>query len=117
MKKKSEQNYLDNIPIKNENYKWEVDDQIVTIQMENKGFYNRIAQKCFGTPKVSYITLDEFGSFVWQQIDGKRNIYEIGQLVKKHFGKEVEPLYERLSKYFYNLNNTKFISFKERDKI
>lgn len=116
MKKKNNENYLDNIPLKNEEFDWDEDDGIVIIHMENKGIYNRIAQKLFGSPKVSHITLDEFGSFVWKQINGSRSIYEIGQLIKEEFGDRVEPLYERLSKYFYNLKSSKFISFKEKEK-
>ena len=43
----------------------------------------------------SYIELDDFGTFVWHSIDGVRSIYDIGQLVKEHFGDKAEPLYER----------------------
>lgn len=109
---KNKDNYLDNIPMKNHAFSWEVEDGLVVIHMENKGIYNKIAQKFFGTPKVSHVSLDEFGSFVWEQIDDQRSIYQIGQLVNEEFGEHAEPLYERLSKYFYNLNSTKFITFK-----
>ncbi len=112
MKKNNKQNYLDNIPMKNQAHSWEEEDEVVTIHMENKGIYNKIAQKFFGSPKVSHVALDELGSFVWKQIDGQRSIYQIGQLVNEEFGTNAEPLYERLSKYFYNLNSTKFITFK-----
>lgn len=117
MKKKKNENYLDNIPVRNKDFSWEEDDEIVIIHMENNGIYNKIAQKFFGTPKMSHISLDEFGSFIWKQINGENSIYEIGELVKKEFGQRVEPLYERLSKYFYNLNSTKFITFKEKEKV
>lgn len=109
---KNKENYLDKIPMKNNTFSWEVEDGLVVIHMENKGIYNKIAQKFFGSPKVSHVSLDELGSFVWEQIDGQRSIYQIGQLVNEEFGKSAEPLYERLSKYFYNLNSTKFITFK-----
>jgi len=62
---------------------------------------------------VSHIALEELGSFVWQLIDGNRSIYQIGELVSEEFGQQADPLYERLSKYFYSLNGTKFIHFKK----
>ena len=76
---KEKKNYIDNIPKIND-MKWDVsEDGIVEITVENTGFYNTIAQKIFKKPRYSFIKLDEYGSFVWQQIDGKKSIYEIGK--------------------------------------
>ncbi len=113
MKKKNE-NYLDNIPVKNGDICWEEDDDLVIIKQENKGFYNKIAQKFFGRPEVSNIHLDEFGSFVWKQIDGEKDITEIGRLVSDEFGEAAEPLYERLVNYIYRLRDVKYINFKRK---
>ena len=60
-------------------------------------------------PKISYIHLDEFGSFVWRQIDGERDIIKIGEAVKEHFGEKAEPLYERLAQYFKILESYGFV--------
>ena len=76
----------------------------VVVDMENKGLTNRIAQKLFKKPKISHITLEGMGS-----IDGKRNVYEIGQLVEEKFGDEAKPLYERLSVYIKQLENLGYI--------
>lgn len=114
MKKKV--NYLENIPVIYGDILWNEEDGIVTVHQENKGFYNKIAQKIFKTPAVSKVALDEFGSFVWKQIDGQRNIIEIGEIVSKEFGNKAEPLYERLSKYFYTLKDVGFVSFKKLEK-
>lgn len=113
--KNKEENYLDRIPVRSDEYEWIESNGLVTVKQENKGTYNKIAQKFFKTPAVSNIDLDRFGSFVWLQIDGKRTIFEIGNLVKEEFGKEAEPLFERLSTYFYTLNSVKFISFKQKE--
>jgi len=51
-----------------------------------------------------------FGSFIWKEIDGEQNIYEIGQKVKEHFGKEADPLYERLTTFFRILAENKYIT-------
>lgn len=112
MRKK--ENYLDNIPVINGDIVWEEHNGLVTVKQQHKGFYAAIAQKVFKTPKHSKIDLDRFGSFVWLQIDGKRSIFEIGKLVSKEFGKDAEPLYERLSKYFYTLKDVNFITLKKK---
>ena len=74
MKKKQviEQNYLEKIPAHPAHIPFTVDDSgIVTLAVENKGVFHRLAQFLLGKPKVSYVHLDEHGSFVWQCLDGK----------------------------------------------
>lgn len=51
----------------------------IEIAVQNKGFFNKIAQVVFKRPKVSHIELDDFGSFVWRAMDGERSVYAIGQ--------------------------------------
>lgn len=113
MKKNKNENYLDKIPLKNPEIKWETDgEKKVTLLIENKGVFNRIAQKLFKKPKISQIHLDENGSFVWPLIDGEKDITEIGRLVDEHFGEKAHPLYERLAKFLGILESYNFISFK-----
>ncbi len=113
--KKSEKsgNFLDKIPQRNEKIGYKTDENgVVTLELENKGAFNRIAQKLFKKPKISYIHLDEMGSFIWPLIDGKRDITAIGELVGEHFGEAANPLYERLCKYIQILESYRFISCK-----
>ena len=110
----STKNYLDFIPVRNDSLGWSIsDDGDITLEIENKGLFNKIAQKLFKKPKISYVHLDEMGSFIWPIIDGEINIYNIGEKVKEHFGDKAEPLYERLVKYFKILESYGFINFKE----
>lgn len=116
--RKKKKNFMDFIPVCNPEYTWDADRKgIVTVHVLNKGFYNRIAQKVFKRPPVSHIALDKYGSFVWQQMDGKRNVYEISKLVSKRFGKEAEPLTERLVKYIQILYQNKFIGYVKEKVI
>ena len=111
--KKKEENYLDKKPVR-ANLKWDTDDEgNVTLHVENRGAMNRFAQLVFKKPKVSFIHLEEMGSFLWPLFDGEKTIYEIGELVKEHFGEKSEPLYERLTKYIKTLESYKFIEFKD----
>lgn len=110
MKKKSE-NYLEKIPRHKDTLSWSQDEKgIVTLEMQNKGAANRIAQLLLKKPKISYIHLEEFGSFVWLAIDGKRDITAIGELVRERFGEKAEPIYERLAQYIKTLETNNFIT-------
>lgn len=116
MKKKKEiisNNYLEKIPSRPAHIMWSADENgMVTLDVENTGLMNRIAQKLFRKPKVSHIHLDEMGSFVWPLLDGEKNIIELGKLVEERFGEIASPLYERLAKYFQILDSYSFIEWK-----
>ena len=108
MKNKKE-NLLEKIPVRMvEDWTLEENGKI-TLNIHNKGVFNKIAQKLFKKPKISYIHLDEMGSFVWPIIDGKTNIIDLGKAVEEHFGEKANPLYERLSKYLKILERYGFI--------
>ena len=110
----SQENYVEHIPVICEDKPWEVlEAGLVEITVENTGFYNLIAQKLFKRPRFSFIKLDEYGSFVWQQIDGQRSIYDIGQSLGSTHSGASNQLYERLCKYFGILKSHNFITFKE----
>ena len=113
MKKKQQENYLDKVPQRAESLEWTTDENgIVTLFIENKGFFNKIAQKLFKKPKISYVHLDELGSFVWPIIDGEKDITALGVLVKEKFGEKAEPLYPRLAKFFQILESYGFVAIK-----
>lgn len=102
-------NYLEKKPVRAD-IKWSTDeDGKVTLEIENTGFFNKIAQKLFKKPKISYVHLDETGSFIWPLLDGEMNIIELGEKVKEEFGEKAEPLYERLAKYIQILRSYNFI--------
>lgn len=110
MSSKQKDNYLERVYERSEKYTWTKDDSgNVTIEVENRGFFNKVMQLLLKKPKTSYVHLDELGSFVWQSIDGKRSIFEIGQLVAEHFGESANPLYERLVEFFSMLERGSFI--------
>lgn len=111
-KNKKSENYLDKIPAHREGISWSADNGIVTLEIENKGVFNTIAQKLFKKPRISYIHLDEMGSFIWPIIDGEQTVFELGKKVGEHFGDSANPLYERLVKYFQILDSYNFVYFK-----
>lgn len=112
---KDKRNYLDFVPVRNPQLPWSNDeDGIVTVDVAHRGLAAKVAQTMFNRPKISHVKLDEFGSFIWMQVDGQRNIYEIGQEVKGRFGEKAEPLYERLITFFRILVDNRYISYKKK---
>ena len=108
-------NYLERIPKRPDKIKWSTDEEgIVTLDIENTGLFNRVAQKLFKKPKVSHVHLDRMGSFIWPLMDGEKDITALGVFVKEHFGEESEPLYERLAKFFQVLDSYRFVEWKNK---
>ncbi len=113
-KKLATENYLEKIPVQKDGLNWSVDESgAVTLEIENRGLANKLFQFILKKPKVSYIHLDEMGNFIWPLIDGEKNVYQLGTLVKEHFGEKAEPLYERLAQYFHTLEAYNLIDWKE----
>ena len=105
-------NYLDKVPAHSIRYRCGTDGPgRVVILRNNEGLFNRIAQRFFHKPAVSYIHLDEMGSFIWMNINGRRSVYDIAGLVEEHFGEAAEPLYNRLVRYMGTLSKCGFIVF------
>ncbi len=112
-KKKQKKNYLELIPERAEGLSWEEgEDGRLTLLVENKGVFNRIAQKLLKKPVYTHVHMDQYGSFLWPLIDGKKTVMELAKLQKEAFGEAVEPLYPRIVKYFQIVESYHFIHFK-----
>ena len=117
MSKKQKHNFLDYIPKHNKLFPYgENKDGNVEITRQNRGLFNRLAQIFFRKPKASRIELDAFGSYIWKQIDGEKDVWQIGKLVKEKFGEEAEPLYERLTEFLHILRSNDFILYVNLQK-
>ena len=117
MAKKKSENYLDYIPHVDPRNTWDEKDGKVTINMVNRGFYAAIAQKFFHRPRVSHIDLDEYGSFLWLRIDGKKTIGQLANDMKAQYGEKAEPVYDRLVHYMQILRNNHFVLLEGKDRI
>lgn len=114
---KKVKNYLDFVPIKNENIKWLEDSfGIITLEITRIGLFDKIVQKAFKVPHKSYIKLDRHGSFVWKCIDDNKSVYELSKDVKGNFGDDAEPLIERLVEFITILESNRFVKFKKGGK-
>ena len=110
--------YFERTPRRARTILWTADGEgIVTLKIENTGWANRIAQKLLGRPKVSFIHLDKMGSFIWPLLDGDKNISELSKIIDERFGKEAQPLYERLTRYIQILDSYHFVEWTDENKI
>jgi len=104
-------NLLDLIPRKILSDEVNVDGNIIILKPK---FRNKLMKK-FVVPKLKNpfykVKLDEFGSFVWRQIDGNLTVEEIGEKLKTNFKENIEPVYERLSVFIQSLERYRFIEY------
>lgn len=83
---------------KSENIEYEVSSEgIVTIlEKQDHKVQNFFRKLKFKIPMYKKMELDEYGSFIFLQIDGKKNVEELGIKLEEKYGEESHPLYERL---------------------
>ncbi|MDY2735774.1 PqqD family peptide modification chaperone [Intestinibacter sp.] len=84
---------------------YQVDDKIVTILEKQDHPIQKFFRKLkFKIPLYKKIKLDEYGSFIFLQIDGKKTVEEIGENLEEEYGENTHPLYERLLMYLNHLH-------------
>lgn len=106
-------NYLEVRPIRN--YGEAVDENnFVTVLIPK--FKNRFAVK-FVLPYMQHkffkVKLDELGSAAWLLINNKRSVGEIASELVKQFGEKIQPVEERLTRFFTGIYEQRLITFLE----
>lgn len=87
------------------NIDYEVNNRSVTIlEKQNHPIQNFFRKLKFRIPIYKKIKLDEYCSFVFLQIDGKKNVKEIGKNLESAYGEDSHPLYERLLIFLNHIN-------------
>lgn len=111
MKKTS--SYLESYPVRNNIVAWNDDEGgRVTLIVTNHGIFHFLTRKIFQTPEVRYIHLDEMGSFLWKRFDGSKTMIELGNELQSAFGRQAEPVYERLVSYIRILTGYRLIQLR-----
>ena len=110
-KKVISKNYLDIVfvPSKELNYH-KNDDGCIVLDIENKGFFNKTAQKLFKKPRFSHIKTDVYGTVLWESLDGKNTVNEVINIMKDTFPNEKEKMLDRCIHFLYILEKNKFIN-------
>lgn len=100
---------MDIVFVHNEKTVWRQNDEFVEIDMEHTGFFDRIAQKFFKSPKISHILLDEYGTPLWLLLDGKNTVADIEESMEKSFPDEKEKMLNRVVQFLTTLEMNGFI--------
>ena len=109
---RKQENYLDYIPKRNSRYSYQLNEHVnVEIIVKNEGFWNRILQITLKKPRYSMIELEQMGSYVWQEMDGQKTVYELACMERERFGDRAEPAFERLSSYLKILRECGYICY------
>lgn len=86
--KLTRQQSLSAIPVRNEKIQVEMDDDIGEASLiipRRDDWWVRLMSKVFFVPEFRKITLDELGTFVWNQCDGSTTVGEIIQRFAKRY--------------------------------
>ncbi|MEJ5304317.1 MAG: PqqD family protein [Ignavibacteria bacterium] len=114
-KEKVEVNLWELIPIRKFDFE-KSENNLITILIPK--FTNKFLVRHL-MPRLKYpffkVKLDEIGSAVWLEIDGKKKVGEIAQILEEKFGAKIQPIEERLSKFFTQLKFHQFIDFKKEE--
>lgn len=111
-----EANYLELTPYRV--YSEEIDEKgIVTVLVPK--FTNRLLVK-FLMPRLKSkyfkIKLDEIGSETWKKIDGSKSVGQIAEILSGIFGDKIQPVHDRLTRFFTRMYMEGYISFNEIKK-
>ena len=115
--KKLPANYMDIVFVRNEAFPWrqketdgqEQADGFVEIDMENRGFFNRLAQKFFHRPRISHISLDKYGSTLWLALNGNTSVNGVLSKMNQTFPDESEKMLNRVVQFLTTLGTHGFI--------
>ena len=90
---------------------WTKSNGHIVLEIWHNGFFDKAAQKLFGSPKSSEIEMDKYGSFVWNNINNQRTLGEIAELIRREFKEKAEPVEPRLLMFCKTLKNNEYIGF------
>ena len=112
--KRTVQNYLELIPVRNVKEFTETDGKITLLVPK---FKNEKFGRWFIPRRKSThfrIHLDSMGSSVWNFINGKRTVNEICDLLEEQFNnnQSIEQLEERVTHFLSELYKSRFITFE-----
>lgn len=87
------------------------EEGLVVIAKPQNHWIQRFFRKIYiKIPEAVYMTLDDYGSFIMKQVDGKKTVGQIGEALAAEYEEASVHLYERLELYMTHLEvNEKWI--------
>ena len=84
-------------------------DRIIVLRPKYTSKLGRSVFEPFLKNKNFKVKLDDLGTAVWKNMDGKNTVKNLGEILAAEFGPEIEPIYERLGKFIIQMHKEKFI--------
>ncbi len=110
---KKEYNYLEMTPVRNYDHIVKEDGLInVLVPKFTDKILSRLLMPRISKPFIK-ANLDEFGTEVWLQLDGKTIVIDIADRLAEKFGDKIQPVNERLLVFLTQLYKAGFITFNE----
>jgi hypothetical protein len=108
-----ELNYLELTPVRNYNYILENDNTVSVLvpRFKNK-FLVKFLVPRLKSPDIK-IKLDKFGSAAWLKADGSNSVQKICDELLAEHGEAINPVIDRVTKFYTQLYQYQFICFKE----
>jgi hypothetical protein len=98
---------------------WEKDSEkkiaVLLVPRFRKGFLKKWLQPRVKRPYIR-LSLDDIGSCVWENCDGKRTVREIGKVVEDTFGERVKPVDNRITYFFNTLYKSQFVRYWQTEE-
>jgi hypothetical protein len=104
-------NLLDMVPVRHFTHQLN-DDRVVVLIPKYRSRWLGWLQKRLKRPYYR-LRLDDVGSMVWLSCDGEKTVADIGDLLQKHFGQKVEPVWDRLGLFVQQMRKGRLIGWKE----
>lgn len=83
---------------KNDDIEYELNDEnrVIILEKQDHKVQRFFRKLKFKIPMYKKIELDEYSSYIFLQIDGRRTVKELGEDLELEYGEKSYPLYERL---------------------
>lgn len=115
-KKTKSLNFLELTPIRVYEFRKREDGLVdVYVPRFSNPFAKKYLLRYFKKPYF-HANLDEYGSYLWEKIDGKLKVENLIEIMKERFGSKIEPAVERTLLFFSQLYQAGFINFLELKK-
>lgn len=108
--KKLRRNFLDLVFVPQPHLQWHFDEsQNVVLHFAHTSFFDKLAQRFFGKPAVSFISLDTHGSLLWTSLDGKNTVSNLVEILQNKFPPEKNDMLKRVVHFLHTLQSNKFV--------
>lgn len=108
--KKLRRNFLDLVFVPHQKMKWHFNERAqVVLHFAHTSFFDKLAQRFFAKPAISFISLDEYGSLLWTSLDGKNTVSNLVEILQNKFPPEKNDMLKRVVHFLHTLQSNKFV--------